>query len=296
MEECSKTCHLPKYKLMEVWLSLNKQLWTNNGNVINPNDFLEVFIEIIKEKKLCFDNFEQNDTEEFLTLLFDMLHESISRKSTMNIKGKPNTTLDKIAIKSMKSWIDFFENNYSYIIEKSYSQLLSVTSCPKCNYSTLSHDPIMILQLEMKTHCKTIEDCLNEFTKINILDDTNLWKCDRCKEMVNSEKKITLWNTSDILIIQLKRYNNFSKNNAYIKYQEYLDILPYSKDYNEKGSLYKLISISIHSGSLGGGHYYAVCKNEIDNKWYNYNDTGVSESPNPFNENPYCLFYKRITN
>jgi len=33
----------------------------------------------------------------------------------------------------------------------------------------------------------------------------------------------------------------------------------------------------IHSGSAGGGHYYAYIKNFEDNLWYNFNDSYVSK-------------------
>jgi ubiquitin C-terminal hydrolase len=32
--------------------------------------------------------------------------------------------------------------------------------------------------------------------------------------------------------------------------------------------IYDLYAVSLHSGGLGGGHYTAVCKNPVNNKWY----------------------------
>ena len=59
---------------------------------------------------------------------------------------------------------------------------------------------------------------------------------------------------------------------------------------------FKLMGLCIQDGSLNSGHYYAICKNELNKKWYIYNDTNVSNitKQNVFNKNPYCLFYKRI--
>ena len=59
---------------------------------------------------------------------------------------------------------------------------------------------------------------------------------------------------------------------------------------------YELQSVCIHSGGLGGGHYFAYCKNHLDNKWREYNDTHVSElqEDDVYNKKPYCLFYKRV--
>lgn len=41
--------------------------------------------------------------------------------------------------------------------------------------------------------------------------------------------------------------------------------------------VYELFSIMIHNGSAMGGHYYAYIKNFMTNRWYNFNDSRVSE-------------------
>ena len=66
-------------------------------------------------------------------------------------------------------------------------------------------------------------------------------------------------------------------------------------NYNNKGTTYELISMSIHSGGLNGGHYYAVCKNYLDGKWSEYNDSNVSRVPKDklTKYSPYLLVYKR---
>jgi ubiquitin C-terminal hydrolase len=41
--------------------------------------------------------------------------------------------------------------------------------------------------------------------------------------------------------------------------------------------LYDLIAVSYHLGSLYGGHYIAVAKNFMNQKWYEFNDASVRE-------------------
>ena len=59
---------------------------------------------------------------------------------------------------------------------------------------------------------------------------------------------------------------------------------------------YTLQSFVVHQGSLGGGHYFAVCKNQLDGLWRKYNDSHVSvvkkEDLQKFT--PYLFFYKRL--
>ena len=63
---------------------------------------------------------------------------------------------------------------------------------------------------------------------------------------------------------------------------------------NNKGNLtYTLSGICIHGGGLHGGHYYAMCKDHIKNKWRVHNDTHVTDTTleNVLSQTPYCLFY-----
>ena len=65
----------------------------------------------------------------------------------------------------------------------------------------------------------------------------------------------------------MEEIENLGKN-------EDLQILEYLKhgDY-----IYELFSILIHSGSAMGGHYYAYIRSFQDGKWYNFNDSSVSQ-------------------
>lgn len=60
--------------------------------------------------------------------------------------------------------------------------------------------------------------------------------------------------------------------------------------------MYDLIGVSVHSGSLLGGHYTAYAKNPLNNKWYYFNDSSVTEVRNESEivcNGAYVLFYKR---
>lgn len=50
------------------------------------------------------------------------------------------------------------------------------------------------------------------------------------------------------------------------------------EEYLQQGEfVYELYSIMIHSGGAYGGHYYAYVKSFEDGKWYNFNDSSVTE-------------------
>ena len=298
MNDCLKYQGKKDFELMNQWIQLQMNIWDNSFNSsINTQNFLKSFISHCREKDKIFYNFHQNDVDEFLTLLMELLHESIKKKVKITVNGTARTQLDKIAYKSIEGWKRFFEDDYSYIIKKFYSQLLTVTSCTQCDYVTTNHDPIMVLSLEIpKSDTVTLKDCLDTYTAIEKLDCDNSWKCDKCKCNVEPERKIMLWESSDVLIILLKRFKDGRKNDVYIEFPISLSMGDYTINYSDNSSEYTLSGMCIQSGNLNGGHYYAICKNNLDNSWRIYNDSNVSEisESDVLKQFPYCLFYRRV--
>jgi len=54
----------------------------------------------------------------------------------------------------------------------------------------------------------TLNDCLDEFGKEEILSEMDTWYCPRCKEHQRASKKFELWKTPDILVMHLKRFGS----------------------------------------------------------------------------------------
>lgn len=122
----------------------------------------------------------------------------------------------------------------------------------------------------------SLDDCLDEFGKAEILSENDAWYCPRCKEHRRASKKFELWKSPDILVIHFKR---FSANRAFrdkldllVDFPvEGLDLTNRVADSEDKSLLYDLIAVDNHYGGLGGGHYTAYAKNFIDGNWYEYN-------------------------
>jgi len=294
-EECKRA---DQNSLLYEWFQFQRQMWQNeDNNMINPINLLRKFQAKCIEKDLYFSNFMQNDIDEFLTLFLDLLHQGVGRKVEMTFSDKIEDEADKINLKSNQTWQRFYEKDYSYIVENFYSQLLGITSCTDCEYYTTNHDPIQVLSLEIPNEALTLDCCLKEYTKKYRLDVGEEWKCDQCKNQVRPFKQTRLWKTSDVLFILLKRYNRDKKIDKYIEYPLTLDLQDYNINYSKnKSNQYTLNSFAIHNGSLNGGHYYAVCKNYLDGKWSEYNDSNVSRVPKDklTKYSPYLLVYKRL--
>jgi len=302
-----KSCNLSDAtnNVMDQWIELQRKLWDNGiKDPINPTELLREFRSECGKQNRYFDNFQQNDIDEFLNIFMDFLHEAVSKpceiKDIKRRKSEPE--VQKIVEKSNETWKSFFKKNNSYIIDKFYSQYFSLTSCPECEYITTNHDPFSVITLTIPPNASNLYDCLINYTNKKKLDSENEWRCDECKQLTTANQKIMFWNTSDIIIILLKRYT-FSldmkrafKNNQEITYPFTLDLSDYSINHNKQSTEYQLCGMCIHSGDTGGGHYYAICKHSLDEKWRVYNDSSVFdiEESELSNHSPYCFFYRRI--
>ncbi|EGX94391.1 ubiquitin C-terminal hydrolase, putative [Cordyceps militaris CM01] len=148
----------------------------------------------------------------------------------------------------------------------------------------------------------TLDECLDEFERAEILSENDMWYCPRCKEHRRASKKFDLWKTPDYLVTHLKRFSSSGwrrdKLDVLVDFPiEELDLTARVIEKEDgKSEVYDLIAVDDHYGGLGGGHYTAYAKNFVDGKWYNYNDSSVSLVSDPqsvITSAAYLLFYKR---
>ncbi|QLQ78805.1 hypothetical protein HG537_0B01530 [Torulaspora globosa] len=146
----------------------------------------------------------------------------------------------------------------------------------------------------------SLDDCLKLFSKKEVLSMDDLWYCPTCKEHRQASKQIQLWNTPDILLIHLKRFESqrsFSDKIDDVVYFpiEGLDMSEYIVERDSKGSIYDLIAVDNHYGGIGGGHYTAYVKQ--GDKWYYFDDSRVTETDpqHSIAGSAYLLFYMRRT-
>ncbi len=163
----------------------------------------------------------------------------------------------------------------------------------------------------------SIYQCLDLFLKEEKLTTENQWYCPKCKEHRNANQKLDLYRCPPYLIIQFKRFKSFTTEQSHRSFADYflgnshcsknqsritypvskLDLSKYVL--NNQNAVYDLYGVIQHFGGVSFGHYIALCKNEINNKWYEYDDGSIVEKTIEEvedNQSAYLLFYKLHNN
>jgi ubiquitin C-terminal hydrolase len=180
------------------------------------------------------------------------------------------------------------------------------------NYLSLRPEPYMLIHLPIPSKEEvnirntdknvTLFDCFNKQCECELLEGENAWFNERENKKQNVNKRLLFWSLPNIMIIDIKRFIT-SMNGKSKKNQQFIDIpindvdfSKYVEGYAKETYIYDLYAICNHHGQIDGGHYSATIKNS-NGKWYNFNDTQVTEilvNDNIISGNtPYCLFYRK---
>lgn len=141
----------------------------------------------------------------------------------------------------------------------------------------------------------SIDDCFAEFRREELLDEDNKWYCNKCKDFVQATKQMEIFKAPPNIVISLKRFKTGKQNHRFMgmfggggggsKIEDVVDFplegLDMSKYITgskpEDGLIYDCYAVSNHFGSMGFGHYTAFGKNPLTNKWFDFDDSRVSD-------------------
>jgi ubiquitin carboxyl-terminal hydrolase 8 len=285
--------------LVKEWIDLKALMWSKNCTIA-PKRFINIVQNISRKKdRDLFTGYAQNDLPEFLIFIFECFHNSLQKNVDMGIQGECQNNKDIMAKKCYKMFISMYKNDFSDIIKNFYGISVSLI-LSKDNQEQLSiiPEPFCLLNLPIpdKIDCD-IYDCLNLYTKQELLENENAWFNEKTNKKEDVFKCINFWSLPNILIIDFKRFDNKNKKiNCIINTPlDKVDLSQYIIGYDKKEYIYELFGVCNHHGGCLGGHYTANIKN-LNNKWYNFNDTSVIEisDKNVITNNGYCYFYKKI--
>lgn len=172
-------------------------------------------------------------------------------------------------------------------------ELLSVIKCKECKFQSMVNEVFLDLSLEVSSN--TIEKCLSDFCREELLCGENKYLCPGCKRKNNASKQYFIKSAPNVLTIQLKRFtNNGKKDNRTVGFSEHLTLN--TQLLSGDPTTYTLYAVLIHIGfGCRSGHYYSFVKAAND-LWYEVNDSTVSQASlsRVLNHNgAYILMYKK---
>lgn len=196
--------------------------------------------EIIQQRQVIFDGYEQHDSSEFIICLLNLVDEEIK---------KIDSNLNEID--------NLFGINMNVRIKCKYNTCLKIFNNKEKNN---------FLILDIKDNCDTIDELYRNFKTSDLLTNDNQYYCENCKMKRIASKRYQVMEWPDNLIIILKR---FKQNGSFItKQSQHIDI-----DLLWRHGM-SLVSAVIHYGNINGGHYVNISK--ISNEWYLFNDGNIS--------------------
>jgi ubiquitin carboxyl-terminal hydrolase 8 len=283
--------------LLIEWDNLRKILWNENC-IVSPGKFINIIQKVAKLKKMdIFTGYSQNDVSEFLLFLIDSFHTSLSREIFITISGEPETETDKLALKCFEMVKKIYSKDYSEIWNLFYAVSVSqITRLDNGKVLSINPEPFFMIDLPIPSNNKSpsLIDCFNLYVDGEIIEN---YIDEETKEKVNIRKKILFWSFPNILVIDLKRFNDrFQKNQIYVLFPlDDLDLSEYIVGYKKEKFKYELYGVCNHSGGVMGGHYTSYVKN-ANGKWYHFNDTSVTEvaiNESIITPKAYVLFYRK---
>lgn len=178
--------------------------------------------------------------------------------------------------------------------------LQSSVECSDCKFKSNTFDPFLDLSLEIRG-CDSLEKAFQHFTRPEILDKANKYKCTNCSKYVQAKKQFTIKVAPNVLTVQLKRfsYTGFfgGKITKPVSFPETLDLRPFMSDKQADHATYHLYGVLVHAGgSTHSGHYYSFVKNSAS-IWHCMDDAMVRQASasTVLKQQAYMLFYVRDT-
>ncbi|XP_050215299.1 ubiquitin carboxyl-terminal hydrolase 23 isoform X2 [Mercurialis annua] len=176
--------------------------------------------------------------------------------------------------------------------------LRSQVECQQCFYCSNKFDPFLDLSLEI-ARAETLPVALRNFTAAELLDGGEKhYQCQKCKQKVRAQKRLTVHNVPNVLSIHLKRFHAHDpgrKVDKKVLFDRALDMKPFVSGSYEGDLKYSLYGVLVHFGhSTHSGHYVCFVRTS-SGIWHLLNDNEVRPVSEKLvlEQKAYMLFYVR---
>ncbi|KAL4401770.1 ubiquitin-specific protease Doa4 [Malassezia pachydermatis] len=298
--------------------SLLRTLWSEQYAAVTPSTFRQVMGRVAP----MFRGNEQQDSQEFLVMLLDGLHEDLNlvlqRPPMQELGEAQQAAIDRLPqqLASVVEWSMYRQRNDSIIVHSFQGQLRNQLACLTCGHTSTTYNAFMSLSLPIPqgrgiSQVRLLQ-CLDSFVQEEVLEKANAWHCPKCKKPRRSTKRLSLARLPPILIVHLKRFMHRGSVTKKIETPvtfpiDGLDLTNYMPPPLPPGTsvrgvpvsesqrppyLYDLYAVTHHFGTLSSGHYTASIRTQ--GTWYYCDDSVISQSDAQLRTaSPYVLFYRR---
>ena len=278
------------------------------------------FKKILSEENPLFAGIQANDSKDLINFLLERFHQELNTaKKNNNENNNEIININQMdEQQTLKVFIeDYFKNNKSIILDCFYGILETRSKCSGCNITKYNFQIYSFLEFPLQEVNNymyqngrrmslvnndgsnpdiNLYECFDYYQKIDLMNGQNQMYCNICNENKDTYYGTTIYSLPNYLIINLNR----GKGAVYsckVIFPETLNLLNYVT-FKDGITAMKLYAVICHIGpSSMSGHFIAYCRHRINNKWYKYNDSFVTECTQPneyYNGMPYILFYKAI--
>ena len=164
-------------------------------------------------------------------------------------------------------------------------KMVSYIKCLKVDYESKREEEFYDVSLVVKG-CKTVYDSFDKYTETELLNGDNQYQAEGHGKQ-DAEMGVRFIQFPPVLHLQLKRFDfDLNTLNNYKVHQRYefpreLDIRKYvdaNSPFRDEPAVYILQGVMVHSGTAGGGHYYAYFRPTSRKRWYKFNDMRVTKA------------------
>lgn len=291
---------------------------TDNRTQMTPTSFRR----IVSERDSMWGENRHQDAQEFLSFLLNKISEEVGQEvnflpggSTFkNVFPDISVSNSLLRLTALSTWQKYIRKEYSPMIQMFTGMTHSCLKCQLCGHNSHSFEPFTTFPVEIPYKSTnpnekfTLEQCLENMTKGETLDEDNKVECNMCGLKNRAIKKLTICKTPHILIFQFKRFikNMYGITSKKITNKvEYplrdLDLTKFLSSASTESYKYDLFGVINHKallqeGNLSLGHYTALVKHISNNHWYLFNDSAkpqlLKSIDDIIHKDAYLLFYK----
>uniref|UniRef100_A0A182XH80 USP domain-containing protein n=1 Tax=Anopheles quadriannulatus TaxID=34691 RepID=A0A182XH80_ANOQN len=256
----------------------------------------------------------QQDSSEFLSYLLDRLHEQEKKILNGNVTQQHTTS----ALISPNGSGTIATNSTKTLVQKTFEGQLSVGClCTVCNSTNHTTETFRSLDLSFPedsdlsaagdgTH--SVQKLLDYFCSSEKLVGENQYFCDRCRQLRDCERSVTVAVPPQNLILTIKHFRYDQSRNLRAKlmnkilHNEDISLTITDEAGHCRQLHYRNYAVVVHYGtSMDSGHYYTYAQDGTGT-WFKFNDNYVTECTTselqniPSPNTPYILFYQLVTN